>query len=958
MDYKDTLNLPSTEFPMKANLKSSEEKLLKEWNELDLYKRLEEEALKRKTQHGSTSKTFILHDGPPYANGHIHLGTALNKILKDIIVRFKFMNGYYAPFIPGWDCHGLPIEHNVDKNLKNKDSISQLEKRKLCREYALKFVDIQKAEFERLGSIGRYDNPYLTMNFSYEAGTVRKMADFIKNGGLYRANKPIYWCGSCKTALAEAEVEYAEKSSPSIYVKFKIKSNLTGIANLPEDKEVYAVIWTTTPWTLPANLAISLNPDFDYAFVDNGKDVFIIEESLVSELMNKFGYLNFKILAKANGKEFENKLANHPFINRDSVLVLGSHVKKDAGTGLVHTAPGHGDDDYAVGLRYNLPAYAPVSNEGRFLKDVDLFAGMHVFESNPAVIEKLKDVGALVLEEKIDHSYPHCWRCKNPVILRSTKQWFISMKINNLRENALKEINNVKWIPGWGIDRISGMLEVRPDWCVSRQRSWGVPITAFYCKSCGEPLIDYDITMKIAEEFDKFGADIWFEKPAEYFLNKPDKVSDVNVVSDKTKGSDYSVKCGKCGSSEFEKESDILDVWFDSGVSYYCVLKNDKDMKDRNIGFPADLYLEGSDQHRGWFHSSLLIGVGTGDGAPYKSVLTHGFVVDSSGRKMSKSLGNVISPDDIINKYGADILRLWAASEDYKNDMRISNEIIARLSEGYRKIRNTVKFMLGNLYDFDEEANAVKFKDLRDVDKYVMHDFTLLAQNLLRHYSNYNFHLVYQNIYKFVTNFSSFYLDMAKDSLYCEAKNSYKRRSIQTVLQYGLNILIKFLGPIIPFTAQESWRHFNKTDKSDQLALETFDKADENFINFELAERFEKLIEIRNIVLSKLEKARAEKVIGSSLEAFVTLKAIEDHHKLLKEFTLDGLKEMFIVSGLEVEPINIKEGDSELISDAVIKKASGEKCSRCWMYNESVGKYEEFPDVCDRCHSVLISLQL
>lgn len=932
MDYKDSLNLPKTDFPMKANLKVTEEKLLQEWEENKVYENLIKQAQNR-------SKTFILHDGPPYANGHIHLGTALNKILKDIIVRFKLMSGYNTPFVPGWDCHGLPIEHNVDKTLKSKDSISKSEKRKLCREYAGRFVDVQRQEFKRLGSIGRYDDPYLTMNYSYEANTVRKLADFIKNGGLYRANKPIYWCSSCKTALAEAEVEYAQKSSPSIYVKFRIKSNLEDIINYAEigEKDIFAVIWTTTPWTIPSNLAISLNPDFEYSFVDNGKEIFILEESLADELMKKFGYQGYRIITKTNGKNLENKIAAHPFINRDSLLILGSHVKKDAGTGLVHTAPGHGDDDYAIGLKYNLPAYAPVNNEGRFIKDVDTFAGMHVFESNPHVIEKLKEAGALVLEEKIDHSYPHCWRCKNPIILRSTKQWFISMGINNLRDKSLKAVESVNWIPKWGIDRISGMLETRPDWCVSRQRSWGVPITAFYCKNCGEAFIDYDLTLKIAGEFEKYGADLWFDKPADYFINLSEK----------------EVKCKKCGSKEFEKEEDILDVWFDSGVSYYCVLKNDKELKSNAFAFPADLYLEGSDQHRGWFHSSLLIGVGTGDGAPYKTVLTHGFVVDSSGKKMSKSLGNVISPDEIINKYGADILRLWAASEDYKNDMRISQEIIQRLSEGYRKIRNTLRFMLGNLNDFDDGRDAVKYENMGDIDKYALHRLVLLSQNLIRHYSNYDFHLVYQNTYKFIIEFSSFYLDIVKDILYTDAKNSVKRRAVQSVLHFSLNIFIKFLAPIMPFSASEAWGYFSKSGKLDNIFFERFDELPESYVNFEIAEKFDKLIEIRDVVLSSLEKARDKKFIGSSLEARVILKASNEDYDLLNGVKVEVLKDLFIVSGVAIERNTMADFN---VTEAIVEKAEGEKCARCWKYDASVGKHTDYNDVCDRCHDVLVHL--
>lgn len=933
MDYKDTLNLPKTGFPMKANLKATEEKLLKEWEDAELYKELIKNSEKR-------NKRFLLHDGPPYANGHIHLGTALNKILKDIILRFKLMSGYHVPFIPGWDCHGLPIEHNVDKNLKSKDSISKSVKRRLCREYAGKFVDIQRKEFKRLGSIGRYEDPYLTMNYAYEANTVRKLADFIKNGGLYRANKPIYWCSSCKTALAEAEVEYSQKVSPSIYVKFRVKSSLSDI--IPEigafeGKDIYAVIWTTTPWTIPSNLAISVNPDFQYAFVDIGKEILILEESLVESLMGKFGYngSQYSVIAKTNGKNLENKNAVHPFISRDSLIILGSHVKNDAGTGLVHTAPGHGEDDYAIGLKYNLPAYAPVSNDGRFLPDVDSFAGMHVFESNPFVVEKLKDVGALLLEEKIEHSYPHCWRCKNPVILRSTKQWFISMKINDLRENALKALESVKWIPSWGIDRISGMLETRPDWCVSRQRVWGVPITAFYCSECEEPLIDYGLTMKIADEFEKYGADIWFEKPADYFIGLGGK----------------KIKCGKCGGEKFEKEEDILDVWFDSGVSYFCVLKNDPWLKD--YGYPADLYLEGSDQHRGWFHSSLLIGIGSGDGLPYKTVLTHGFVVDSSGKKMSKSSGNVISPDEIINKYGADILRLWAASENYKNDMRISDEIILRLVEGYRKIRNTFKYMLGNLYDFEYETDRLQYDEMGNLDKYVLHRLSILMQNLRRYYTAYDFHLVFQNIYKFIVELSSLYLDVVKDILYVDGKKSAKRRAVQTVIYYTLDKLLKYLAPIIPFTASEAWSYFNKPEKVESIFMEEFDDVDESMVNYELAEKLESIIKIRGIVLSSLEDAKNKKIIGKSLEAKIILRLNDEDYKAANNFSEDELKDIMIVSGIEINKNNISDIG---LSEAVVEKADGEKCERCWKFDETVGKFTGFGSVCSRCHDVLAEL--
>ena len=698
MDYKKTLNLPSTQFPMKASLAKREPEQLAAWQQARLYEKIRENSRGR--------ELFILHDGPPYANGYIHIGTALNKILKDIIVRSRQMAGYDAIYVPGWDCHGLPIEHNVDKELGSKKrELSRAQVRRLCRAYAEKYIDIQREEFKRLGVMGVWDDPYLTMNYGYEATIARECGKFALDGSLFRSKKPIYWCFTCQTALAEAEIEYHDESTPSIYVKFRLQDDLS--RDLPElaGKKVYVVIWTTTPWTIPANLAIALHPDFEYAAVDIGGDeVFIVARELVDACMRTFGIAEYTIIGSIDPGILEKNRCIHPLYPRDSLIILGPHVTLDAGTGCVHTAPGHGREDHEVGLLYDLEVYSPVDNKGCFTDEVEFFNGQFVFDANKNINAKLKELGALVKEESFEHSYPHCWRCKKPVIFRATPQWFISMEKNDLRKDSLAAIDTVEWIPHWGRDRIYGMIENRPDWCVSRQRAWGVPITVFYCDQCETLLLDEQVMEQIYQMFEAHGADIWFEKDVTELL--PENVA-----------------CRECGNKNFIKETDILDVWFDSGVSHAAVLE-----KRSYLRWPADLYLEGSDQHRGWFHSALLTAVGTRKRAPYKAVLTHGFVVDAEGRKMSKSIGNVISPSEVIKNYGAEILRLWVSASDYREDIRISDNILKQLSDAYRRIRNTSRFMLGNLYDFDPDRDEVGYESMLEIERFALHKLQLLVE--------------------------------------------------------------------------------------------------------------------------------------------------------------------------------------------------------------------------------------
>ncbi len=940
-DYKETLNLPKTEFPMKANLVKKELEILGLWEKQNIYQKMQK----------NSNPPYILHDGPPYANGHIHLGHALNKILKDIITKYKTLKGFYSPFIPGWDCHGLPIEHEVDKKLgSKKKEVPIIDKRKLCREYALKFLDIQREEFKHLGIFADWEKPYITMSFPYEASIVREFGNFVEKGSVYKGKKPVRWCPSCITALAEAEVEYADKESPSIYVKFMVKDPRGKFK--PDDvKGTHFVIWTTTPWTLPANMALALNREEMYVLVNSPDGELILAQNLVKDCMEQTGYKEGEYTVTEGawtGTEIEGIICSHPWIDRDVPVITGEHVTLEQGTGVVHTAPGHGEDDYEIGLQYGLEVYAPVNEKGCFTEDVKDFAGQHVFKVNPAIIEKLNEKKALLGSAgKTTHSYPHCWRCKKPVIFRATEQWFISMARNSLRQKALDEISKAtKWIPAWGKDRIYGMVENRPDWCISRQRTWGVPITLFNCKKCKEIITEKSIIDNIVKEVEKNGADIWFEK------------SEKELIPNE-------YKCKNCGSGEFTKETDILDVWFDSGVSHAAVLEADK-----RLSWPASMYLEGSDQHRGWFQSSLLTSVGTRGKAPYKAVLTHGFVVDGKGKKMSKSVGNVISPQEVTGKNGAEILRLWCASADYREDMRISKEILDRLVEAYRKIRNTCRFILGNLHGFDiskAKSYSLEIKDknkLLEIDRLALSMLQSLIEKVTRAYENYEFHEVFHSVYNFcVTNMSAFYLDVLKDRLYTARADSQERRVSQWVLYRILNSLTRLMAPVLSFTAEEIWRYMpGRTEES--VFLSGFPEADPDLIDRELENRWEEILKIRDEVNKALEIKRQEKFIGNSLEAKINLYVNEKNKKILEYYT-SFLPAIFIVSAAiviktEDTPVTAPNQPEEVYKSPVIEglsvlieKAEGSKCSRCWNWSVTTGKYEDFPELCEKCCGVL-----
>ncbi len=927
MNYKKTLNLPKTKFPMKANLSQKEPEMLKKWDEADMYGALRKDA--------SGKEPFILHDGPPYANGNIHIGTALNKVLKDIIVRSRQMAGFDAIYVPGWDCHGLPIEHNVDKELgPKKEKMTQVQVRKQCRKYAEKWINTQRKEFKRLGGWGEWDNPYLTMAYAYEADIVRECGKFAANGALFRGKKPVYWCSTCKTALAEAEVEYEDDSSPSIFVKFPAADDFAEAVPELAGKKTFVVIWTTTPWTIPGNLAVALHPDLEYAAVDVGNDeVFILARDLVEDNMKAFGIESYNVLATFASSILEKKKCRHPLYDRDSLMTLGAHVTLEAGTGCVHTAPGHGREDYEVGLAYGLDAYSPVDDDGRFIDEVEFFAGEFVFDANKSVIEKLKENNALVQAKYLKHSYPHCWRCKEAVIFRATPQWFISMDKTGLRQKALEEIDRVSWVPHWGRERIYGMIENRPDWCVSRQRSWGVPIVAFYCTECDELVLDEDIVENVAQMVEKKGADVWFEE------------SEENLLPENT-------KCSKCGAASFEKETDILDVWFDSGVSHAAVLE----ARDY-LRWPADMYLEGSDQHRGWFHSSLLAAVGTRGSAPYKSVLTHGFVVDGNGRKMSKSVGNVIPPGDVIKKHGAEILRLWVSASDYRDDIRISDEILKQLTDAYRRIRNTCRFILGNLGDFDPEKDAVPMDQMLEIDKYAMHRLQGLIKRCRSAYDEFEFHVIYHALHNFCSQeLSAFYLDILKDRLYVTPEGSHARRSAQTVLLSILESIVKLMAPVLVFTAEEAWKYTPETTgKKESVHMEAFPEVDQAWVDDDLAASWDLIRKVRGDVTKALEEARNNKVVGHPLDASVTLYTGEDLYNSLLPYEHE-LRRLFIVS--EVILVNDLAPEDSFKSETfelgvAAKAAPGEKCNRCWVHDITVGENEEHPTACSRCCEAL-----
>ncbi len=926
-DYKNTLNLPKTEFPMKANLAEQEPKRLQKWEENNVYDKIQ--------QSRNGCPEYILHDGPPYANGNIHIGTALNKILKDFIIKIKTGQGFKSPYVPGWDCHGLPIELKVDQELgeKKKDmTVAQI--RKVCRNYAGKYIDIQRTDFKRLGVFGVWDKPYITMDFEYEATTLAELYKCYKKGEVYKGSKPVYWCHSCVTALAEAEVEYADHTSTSVFVKFPLDDeakNKIGVTGT-----VSAVIWTTTPWTLPANVAIAVNRDYEYSIIkinaaDNSNlssgEYIIVAKEMLENLAGTFKITGYDEVKIVKGSELEYLNARHPFYERNSMIVLADYVTLDAGTGLVHTAPGHGQDDYETGLRYNLDILSPVDDNG-VLRNVGIFDGMHINKANKEIVAYMQEHGSLLAQNDISHSYPHCWRCKKPVIFRATPQWFISMSENGLRERTLDAIKNkVKWIPSWGQNRIQSMVENRPDWCISRQRLWGVPIAFITCHDCGEIIFNDDIEKTTVEAFKKEGADAWFEHDEAFFLNGI-------------------TKCPKCGSTHLKKEKDILDVWFDSGTSHAAVCE-----KRPELGKRANMYLEGSDQHRGWFQSSIIESMATRGVPPFDEVLTHGFVVDGSGRKMSKSLGNTVAPMDIINKYGTEILRLWVAAEDYTEDVRISEDIIKRITESYRKIRNTARYILGNLSDFDPDKDMIEYDKLMELDKNILGRWQLTKAKIYDAYNTYQFHGFYHGFLNFCINdLSSFYLDIIKDRAYSSKNHSYERRSAQTAMFTLIKEIAVVINPVLSFTADEIWEYLPKwNDKKEFVFEEFFPKVEDYKIDY----KWSVITNVRKEVNKALEIARADKVIGHPLDAEVVISVSED---MAKHLTVDeGLERMFIVSKAVVVTGDIEKAyvseDGQI--KVLVQPCNAPKCARCWTHSETVGKDEAHPEVCQRCAEAL-----
>ena len=925
LDLKQTINLPRTNFSMKANLPQAEPKMLERWKSEDLYGQI------RQSREGKP--VYILHDGPPYANGRIHLGTAFNKIVKDFIVKSRTMAGYDSPFVPGWDCHGLPIEHNVDKELgAKKAQMTAAQVRRVCRKYAEKWVDLQREDFKRLGVLGRWEDPYLTMKPSYQAVIARTFVDFLDRGYAYKGLKPVNWCIHDRTALAEAEVEYENHKSPSVWVRFALSSDAAAIDPALAGKQVYGLIWTTTPWTLPANLAIAFHPKYEYVAVEARDGVYIVAADLLNATAQKCDWAEPRVIARFNGNKLDRATFRHPFIQRESLGILGDHVTLEQGTGAVHTAPGHGQEDYVVGVQYGLPVYCPVDPAGRFFEATGAegsvptaLLGKTVWEGNPIVIDLLKERGALLAMEHIDHSYPHCWRCHNATIFRATEQWFIGMENNELRQKALDAVKTVKWMPEWGEERIGNMISSRPDWCISRQRVWGVPIVVFYCDSCREPLTDRKILDSVVDLFAEHSADVWFERTA------ADLVPAGTV-------------CRKCGSGAFTKENDILDVWFDSGSSHLAVLN-----EGNGLRWPADLYMEGGDQYRGWFQSSFLIGVGLKNESPYRGCATHGWTLDADGRPLSKSLGNGTAPEEIIKDYGAELIRLWTASVAFHEDVRISKEILKQLSDAYRKLRNTFRYALGNIHDFDPAADAVPGDQLLELDQWILLRAAELVDRCRVWYDNFEFHKVYRAVYDFATiELSSIYFDVLKDRLYTSAPKSLARRSAQTALHRISTSFVRLFAPILSFTMEEVWGHLGQQGSvhlayfPDSMELSNGIGADARH----RAENWDRLIGVRDDVLKSLEAARQEKVIGAPLEARVQLTADAELYPLLEKYAGD-LPGLFIVSQVDVRN-HAKEG-----VDVSIARALGTKCERCWKYTEDVGNDAQLPTVCAACASAV-----
>ena len=914
-EFKDTLNLPQTTLPMRANATVRELEIQKFWVENNIYEKMIGERDK--------TNSFVLHDGPPYLSSEkIHVGTALNKILKDILIKYKSQRGFYAPYVPGYDGHGLPIENAVVKTLKGgRHSISEAELRAKCREFAHKNLKGQESEFKRLGVLGNWEHPYLTINPEYEAEQVRVFGEMYKKGYIEKGLKPVYWCAACETALAEAEVEYADHTSTSIYVRFKFEDDavqkIENILGSKTDKDIYAIIWTTTPWTIPSNMAISMHPRFVYTFFEYKNDIYVVAEELLNSFLNdvEWDEADIKVLGTCSGQDLELLNTKHPLLNRKSPIILGEHVTLDAGTGSVHTAPGHGLEDYEVGCKYGIEVFSPLDGRGVWTDTVgiDELVDVPYYKGNSMVIEMLQNCGALLKQQDIQHSYPHCWRCKKPVIYRATPQWFV--KVDKFRDKALEAVHGVKWIPASGENRIGNMVESRTDWCISRQRAWGVPIPIFYCEDCGEVICNDSTIENVAKMFEKESSDAWVKYSAEELLPE-------------------GFVCPKCGKKHFRKEKDIMDVWFDSGVSWRAVVEK----RSEELGHtPVDMYLEGSDQHRGWFQSSLLTSVATQGKAPYKQVLTHGFVFGEDGRKMSKSLGNFIRPDDIIKKYGADILRLWAASVDYRNDIKIGNNIVGQLVEIFKKTRNTARFLIGNLFDFNPETDYVEYDELKNIDKFALHKLNKLIEEVTVSFENYEFYKYFQSLQNFAAvDLSSFYLDIVKDRLYTAGKKSLSRRACQTVLFENLMALVKILAPVMPHQAEDIWQNVPEVQRGGLISilLSDWPVVNEKWNNPQLEEDFTKILKSREVVSRAIEPLRADKKVGSSLEVAVWIKAEND--AILKANEKD-LADIYIVSQASLAKEKPEDVLNEYVEDGYtvwVTKARGEKCTRCWKYRE------------------------
>ena len=952
-DLKSTLNLPRTDFPMKANLPQSEPRQLEAWDQSHLYERIQ--------QARAGAPTYVLHDGPPYPTGEITLGTGLNKVLKDMVVKSKTMAGFRAPYVPGWDCHGLPIETKVEKELGGKGKVPPAEFRRRCREFADRFIENHRREFKRLGIFGLWENPYLTMSFDYEAAIADAFVTFLEKGYVYRGLKPVFWCIFDATALAEAEVEYEDHTSPSIWVRYRFYG--TANASFPSflrghGDNLYAIIWTTTPWTLPASMALAFHPSFDYAAIeaDDG-NVYLMADALKESILKECHLRAKSVLGICKGRELEYSFFDHPFIDRGDPRfpnktiqgVLGEHVTLDTGSGIVHTAPGHGAEDFYVGQKYSIQPYAPLDDSGHFTQGLPEYKGLTVFEANPAIVKLLRDRGALLGEGKLTHSYPHCWRCHNPVIFRATEQWFINLehptqpekeKSPSLREKALSEAAGVKWIPAWGKERISKMISTRPDWCVSRQRFWGVPLIVFHCKKCGDLLRNIPALRHVVDWFRREGADAWFVRPASELLPA-------------------GTKCGKCNAADFEKENDILDVWFDSGSSHYAVLER------YGMPWPADCYLEGPDQFRGWFQSSLLVAVGLRNAAPYRTVVTHGWTLDEKGTPMSKSLGNAIYPAEIYQRWGADLMRVWVASQDYTADVNLSESMMTQLSEAYRKIRNTFRFALSNLADFDPQRDALPDEQLDEFDRWLLTKTHQLVNTCLESYEAFQFHRVFHDIHDFcVVDLSAYYFDVLKDRLYTRPARGPERRSAQTAVYRISSALLRLLAPILVFTSEEIWKQFPRgADDPESVHLTRFPGEQELFVvdfhDYESNPPLQKvaawreLEEVRRHVLHELESARNSKLINSALEAKVVLRAEVRLAQVLRQYA-SRLPALFIVS--QVKVIDLEGTGSPASLQVEVARADGAKCERCWNYSTHVGKAPDYPTLCERCLPVVREL--